>query len=67
MRAQVLDVLEYVKLDGVVQTGDLEDGNEVVDELSGSCFSQEVVTPVLDADNDAAWLGYSTGRGNTAG
>ena len=34
MRAQVLDVLEYVKLDGVVQTGDLEDGNEVVDELS---------------------------------
>ena len=49
MRAQVLDVLEYVRLDGVVQSGDLEDGNEVVDELSASCLSQEVVTPVLDA------------------
>ena len=47
-KTPVLDVLEYVRLDSVVQSGDLEDGNEVVDEFSGGYFSQEVVTPVLD-------------------
>jgi len=45
----VLDVLEYVRLDSVVQSGDLENGNKIVDELSGSYLSQEVIAPILDA------------------
>lgn len=45
----VLDVLEYVSLDSVVQSGDLQNGNKVVNELSGSYFDQEMVTAVLDA------------------
>lgn len=47
-KCPVLDILQYVRLDSMVQTGDLEDGNEVVDELSGSYFDQEVVTPIFD-------------------
>lgn len=33
----------------MIQAGDLEDGNKVVDKFSGSYFSQEVITPILDA------------------
>jgi hypothetical protein len=61
----VLDVLEYVRFDSVVQSGDLEDGNEVVDELSGGYFSQEVVTPVLDAY--VCELGANEGRVSRSG
>lgn len=42
-------MLQYVSLHSMVQTGDLEDGHEVVDKLSGGYFSQKVVTSILDA------------------
>lgn len=45
----VLDVLEYVGLDSMVQSGDPENGNKIVDELSGGYLSQEVIAPILDA------------------
>lgn len=48
-KCPVLDVLQYIRLHSMVQSGDLEDGNKVVDELSGNYFSQEVITPILDA------------------
>lgn len=48
-KCPVLDVLQYIRLHSKVQTGDLEDGNKVVDELSGNYFGQEVITPILDA------------------
>lgn len=48
-KSPVLDVLQYVRLHSVVQTGDLKDGNKVVDELPGSYFSQKMITPILDA------------------
>lgn len=41
-------MLQYFRLDSVVQPGDLENRNEVIDELSGSHFNQEVISPVLD-------------------
>lgn len=42
-------MLEYVRLDGVVEGRDLENGDEVVYELSRGYFNQEVVAAILDA------------------
>ena len=59
----VLDVLENVGPDGVVESGDPEDGDEVVDELSGHYFGQKVVAPVLDAYVCELGRGEHGGRG----
>ena len=42
-------MLEYVRPDGMVQAGNLENGNEVIDEFPGNYFEQEMVASILNA------------------